>query len=131
MVTYYTVSFDTDGGTEIAAQSVKAGGTADRPADPTKNGYTFAGWYTDNTYSTEYIFSAPVNKAATVYAKWEEEKAADPEPAITDKPEPAKTEEPAEPAVPEKNGSGWLWGGIIAAILAVLGIGVGISRRRG
>ena len=131
VVTYYTVSFDTDGGTEIAAQSVKAGGTADRPADPTKNGYTFAGWYTDNTYSTEYIFSAPVNKAATVYAKWEEEKAADPEPAITDKPEPAKTEEPAEPAVPEKNGSGWLWGGIIAAILAVLGIGVGISRRRG
>ncbi|MCR5372538.1 MAG: InlB B-repeat-containing protein, partial [Solobacterium sp.] len=92
-VTYYTVSFDTDGGTEIAAQSVQAGDTAYRPADPAKDGYTFAGWYTDKEYGTEFLFSEPVNKAMTVYAKWEEEKAIEPEPepVVTDEPEPTDT----------------------------------------
>ena len=129
-MTYYTVTFDTDGGTEIAAQSVQAGDTAYRPADPAKDGYTFAGWYTDKEYSTEFIFSEPVNKAMTVYAKWEEEKAAEPEPVITDEPEPAEPDEPAEPVTPEKKGNGLLYGGI-AAVLALLGVIFGVMRRKG
>ncbi|MCR5373617.1 MAG: InlB B-repeat-containing protein [Solobacterium sp.] len=128
-VTYYTVTFDTDGGTEIAAQSVQAGDTAYRPADPAKDGYTFAGWYTDKEFSTEFLFSEPVNKAMTVYAKWEEEKVIEPEPepAVTDEPEP--TDAP-EPVTPEKKGNGLLYGGI-AAVLALLGILFGVMRRKG
>ena len=127
-VTYYTVTFDTDGGTEIAAQSVQAGDTAYRPADPAKDGYTFAGWYADKEYSAEFIFSEPVNKAMTVYAKWEEEKAIEPEPepAVTDEPEPTDT---PEPVTPEKKGNGLLYGGI-AAVLALLGILFGVMRRK-
>ena len=128
-VTYYTVTFDTDGGTEIAAQSVQAGDTAYRPADPAKDGYTFAGWYTDKEYSTEFIFSEPVNKAMTVYAKWEEEKTVEPEPepVVTDEPEPTDT---PEPVTPEKKGNGLLYGGI-AAVLALLGVLFGVMRRKG
>jgi len=128
-VTYYTVTFDTDGGTEIAAQSVQAGDTAYRPADPTKEDYVFAGWYTDKEYGTEFLFSEPVNKAMTVYAKWEEEKAIEPEPepAVTEEPEPTDT---PEPVTPEKKGNGLLYGGI-AAVLALLGVIFGVMRRKG
>ena len=41
---------------------------AEKPADPSLEGYTFAGWYTLD--GTEYDFDAIVTKSATVYAKW-------------------------------------------------------------
>ena len=65
----YTVSFDTDGGSTVAPQTVKNGKTAAKPADPTKEGYTFGGWYLGET---AYDFSTPVTKNITLKAKWTE-----------------------------------------------------------
>ncbi|TCJ03807.1 InlB B-repeat-containing protein [Cytobacillus praedii] len=66
----YTVSFNSNGGNAVANQSVEHDGTATKPEDPTKQGYTFAGWYTDNTYSTPYNFGTTVTTNKTIYAKW-------------------------------------------------------------
>lgn len=117
-VTYYTVTFDTDGGTEIAAQSVQAGDTAYRPADPEKEGFLFGGWYTDKEYSAEFLFSEPISGDTTVYAKWTEEEPEEVVPEATE-----ELEEPEEPEEPEtKSGKPWFWL-MLALIIAALGIG--------
>lgn len=68
----YTVTFDVDGGTPIEAKTVEEGKTVERPADPTKNGYIFAGWYSDSARTKEFSFSSPITADTTVYAKWTE-----------------------------------------------------------
>ena len=74
-VTQYTVSFDTQGGSSVSKKLVKRNSTLTKPDDPTKEGYTFAGWYTDEELTMEYDFSAKVKEGFTLYAKWIEEKA--------------------------------------------------------
>ncbi len=64
----YTVTFNTDGGTDVAPQTLDHGGKATKPANPTKTGYTFAGWYTEA--DTEFNFNTPIESATTLYAKW-------------------------------------------------------------
>lgn len=66
----YTVTFNTDGGSSIARQTVNYGSKASRPANPTKTGYTFVGWYTDVSYSTTFNFDSPITSNVTVYAKF-------------------------------------------------------------
>ena len=69
----YTVSFDTDGGSTVASQTVNHGGVATRPTtDPTKTGYTFDDWYTDDTYTTKFDFDTPITSETTIYAYFEE-----------------------------------------------------------
>ena len=63
----YTVTFNTAGGSAVAAQTVKEGALVNKPADPTRAGYTFAGWYVGNT---AYNFAAPVKGNLTLTAKW-------------------------------------------------------------
>ncbi len=70
IITYVTIAFDVNGGTPIESQKIETGNTPVKPADPVKNGYTFAGWYKDKELSIPYDF-APVNADTTVYAKWE------------------------------------------------------------
>lgn len=70
---YYTVSFDTNGGSEIATQNVASGSTATEPNAPTKDGYVFDAWYSDVTLTTFYDFTLPVNANITLYAKWKSE----------------------------------------------------------
>lgn len=70
VATYVTVSFDTDGGTSIPAQTIRSGAKATKPADPTKAGYTFAGWYKEDTFTTVFDFTAAVSANTTVYAKF-------------------------------------------------------------
>lgn len=70
VATYVTVTFDTDGGTVIPDQQVRTGATATKPDDPTKTGYTFGGWYTDDTFATEFNFASPVSVDTTIYAKF-------------------------------------------------------------
>ena len=65
----YTVTFNTDGGSAIDAQSVQEGNAANKPADPTKEGFDFAGWFVGDT---EYDFTAPVNADIEILAKWTE-----------------------------------------------------------
>jgi uncharacterized repeat protein (TIGR02543 family) len=67
---YRTVTFYTDGGSSISAQMVIAGSMATRPADPTKNGYTFGNWYSDEGLTTLYDFSTPVTVHINLFAKW-------------------------------------------------------------
>ena len=69
--TYYTVTFDTDGGTAIPSQSVRSGSKATQPENPTKSGYTFGGWYKENTFTTTFNFATETIAAdTTVYAKF-------------------------------------------------------------
>lgn len=68
----YTVSFDSNGGSDVAAQKVKGGEVATKPANPTKDGASFDGWYTDSALTAEYDFSTPVQANFTLYAKWNE-----------------------------------------------------------
>lgn len=70
VATYATVTFDTDGGTAIPDQSVRVGATAEKPADPTKEGYTFDGWYEEDTFTTAFDFDEPISADTTVYAKF-------------------------------------------------------------
>ena len=67
----YEVSFNTDGGTIIPSQTVYFEGLATLPTEPTKDGYNFAGWYTDDSLTTEFDFSTPILGITTIYAKWE------------------------------------------------------------
>lgn len=70
--TYYTVMFDSNGGSKVANQTVKKNNTASEPTAPTKDGYTFAGWYSDSKLKTEFDFDTKITKATTLYAKWDE-----------------------------------------------------------
>ena len=66
----YTVTYESNGGRTIPSQAVKYNETANKPADPTKSGYTFAGWYTEEKLTNKYDFAAPVTGNITLYAKW-------------------------------------------------------------
>lgn len=68
----YTVTFNTDGGSAVAAQTVTSGAKATKPADPAKEGFTFDGWYKDAAFTTAFDFNTAINSDVTVYAKWKE-----------------------------------------------------------
>lgn len=63
----YTVTFQSEGGSEVASQ-IRANTPADRPADPTKEGYTFIGWYNGES---EWDFETPVTTGLILTAKWQ------------------------------------------------------------
>ena len=66
----YTVTFNVNGGSTVAAQTVINGNKAAKPADPTRSGYWFAGWYTSTAYTSAYNFDTAVSANTTVYARW-------------------------------------------------------------
>ena len=66
----YTVTYESNGGSTVPSQTVKYNETANKPADPTKSGCTFAGWYTEEKLTNKYDFAAPVTGNITLYAKW-------------------------------------------------------------
>ena len=66
----HTVTFDAGEGSAVAAQKVEDGKAAARPEDPAREGYTFAGWYSDAGCTRAYDFSTPVSGDVTLYAKW-------------------------------------------------------------
>lgn len=69
--TYYTVKFDTDGGSAIDNQSVKSGSQATKPADPTKTDYTFDGWYKDKKFKDKWDFEKEkVTGDTTIYGRF-------------------------------------------------------------
>ena len=69
----YTVEFESNGGSEVSSVDVASGEKVTKPADPTKSGYEFKGWYKDNgTFLQEWNFDKDVVTAdITLYAKWE------------------------------------------------------------
>ncbi len=66
----YVVTFDTQGGSEIAPVTIKEGEKVQQPEAPTREGYTFAGWYSSAAYTAEYKFSKAVKSDITIYARW-------------------------------------------------------------
>ena len=66
----YTVTYESNGGSTVPSQTVKYNETANKPADPTRSGYTFAGWYTEEKLTNKYDFATPVTGNITLYAKW-------------------------------------------------------------
>ena len=74
-ITYYVyiVTFNTNGGTEVSVQIIKKGDHVTIPTAPTKNGYTFDGWYKDAGLTTPFDFAnETINADITLYAKWNE-----------------------------------------------------------
>lgn len=66
----HRVKFDAQGGSATGDQTPASGSTVTKPTDPTREGYTFAGWYTDEAYTKAYDFSVAVTADMTLYAKW-------------------------------------------------------------
>ena len=64
------VSFNAGEGSKVDFQTTAANGSVAKPADPTREGYTFAGWYTDEACTEEYKFDTAVTGDMTLYAKW-------------------------------------------------------------
>jgi uncharacterized repeat protein (TIGR02543 family) len=67
----YTVTFDSNGGSAVDAIPVEPGNTITLPAEPTKIGYEFSDWYTDNgTFTNQFTASTTISADITVYANW-------------------------------------------------------------
>lgn len=67
----YEVSFVTEHGDAPISQNVPYNGTAKDPGELKAEGYTFIGWYTDDTHAKKFDFSTPITGDTKVYAKWE------------------------------------------------------------
>lgn len=77
-ITFRTVTFDSNGGTDVDPIVVADGETITAPADPTRaqegnTRYTFAGWYTDKDEGTLFDFDTPITSDLILYAHWGEE----------------------------------------------------------
>lgn len=64
----YTIKFNSNGGTEVSEQVISADGKVSVPKDPTKEGYTFVGWYVDGK---RYDFDSKVTSDLVIEAKWD------------------------------------------------------------
>ena len=65
----YTVSFNSNGGSSVASQTIESGRTASKPSNPTKSGYTFVEWQLNGR---AYNFSSAVTGNITLTAVWRE-----------------------------------------------------------
>lgn len=70
-INQYTVKFVSEHSDAPTSQNVPYNGTAKDPGKLTAEGYTFIGWYADNTHTKEFNFSTPITGDTKVYAKWE------------------------------------------------------------
>lgn len=78
----YTVTFNTNGGSQVDSATVVNGKTVKRPADPQKGDMVFVGWYTDNnTFRNAFSFTQPITGNVTLYARFVEN--IDPEFAVS------------------------------------------------
>ena len=67
----HTLTFETNGGSAINPITVRHGNAVARPADPTKDKYTFIGWYVDPEFTAKYDFATVLEADKTIYAKFE------------------------------------------------------------
>ncbi len=66
----YTVMFNTDGGSIIDSKTIKEGTTIGEIPVPTKDGYVFAGWYSNKELTKSYDAGTKITASTTLYAKW-------------------------------------------------------------
>ena len=68
----FDIRFDSLGGSEVSTQNLRYGETIEEPSPPTREGYTFIGWYEDKNFTKAVDFSSAVATGSiTVYAAWE------------------------------------------------------------
>ncbi|HOP11217.1 MAG TPA: InlB B-repeat-containing protein [Oscillospiraceae bacterium] len=90
----YTLKFDSEGGSAVASQTRYYGEYVNSPANPTKDGYTFEGWYLgDNGTGSKAVFPYNIVGNATVYAKWSKNE-------VVEVSVPAASSTPATPSIP-------------------------------
>lgn len=113
-VNRYTLSFESNGGSDVADQNISYNGTTTEPIAPTKLGYTFGGWFKEATLKNSWDFTKDtVIGNTTLYAKWIEINSSggsgghiptpetNPNPIPKPTPEiPVKPEIPTEPEIP-------------------------------
>lgn len=66
----YTISFVTNGGSNVDPITQNYGTSVTAPAAPQKSGFTFGGWYTDEALTSVFFFDKMPSQSITVYAKW-------------------------------------------------------------
>lgn len=67
----YTITYNCNGGSSIASQTVQENSAIQQPTAPTKDGYAFAGWYSDSGLTQAFNFNTPISTDITLYAKWD------------------------------------------------------------
>lgn len=65
-----TLTFDAKGGSEVASIANGVGLPFTAPAEPTREGYKFIGWFEEETFENEFDFAAGIAADKTIYAKW-------------------------------------------------------------
>lgn len=67
-----TLTFESNSGTRVPPQYLVSGTKPSKPSDPTRAGYVFVGWFTDNgTFKSEFDFDEVLSQSIEVYAKWD------------------------------------------------------------
>lgn len=137
-----SVTFESNGGTAIEAQTLKLGEKASKPVDPKREGFAFGGWFSDEALTMAYDFAVPVDRSMTLYAKWTAISAgggsgSGGDDAVVDDDGAKPSSKPLPQAqVPKKlvatgDGAGWLAASSIAlVVLAAAAIVVAAKRRR-
>ena len=74
---YFNIQFESNGGSYVKIQNVEEGARVKEPAEPTKEGFIFDGWYTNKKLTDEYNFKNKVDEGFILYAKWVEEEIKD------------------------------------------------------
>ena len=68
----FTITFDSKGGTDVASQNQMYGQLLELPEPPTREGYTFTGWYKDfGCYDLWDVEEDTVETDMTLYAGWQ------------------------------------------------------------
>ena len=70
-VVKYTVTFNSNGGSAINSVEVEENKKVTAPAAPTKEGYNFVGWFSDEALTKDWSFDTAITANTTLYAKWE------------------------------------------------------------
>jgi uncharacterized repeat protein (TIGR02543 family) len=116
----YTITFETHGGTNVAAITQDEGINVSQPADPAKDGFTFNGWFSEETGGTLYTWPHTLSADVTMHAQWQDDSLPPPSQytitfetyggtnvaAITED-EGTSVSKPADPAKSGFNFTGW------------------------
>ena len=95
-----TITFNSQGGSTVEAQSITVETTVNEPAAPTKDNSSFIGWYTDANCTQRWDFSSPVTQDMTLYAGWQTS-SDEPTPGPS---EPSKPSQPSGPSDDDEDG---------------------------
>ena len=123
-----TVSFKSNGGSEIGNQTVLFGEKITRPKDPVREGYVFSGWYADIHLTDEWDFEKDVVEGnMSLYAKWTEKVSGgmDEESGTDDKESDRESQEGEDNSLSEVPDTGdgysiFIWGTMLVLLVLVL-----------